>query len=188
MGSVLVVSSMPLRTSPSLRGSYILESILGNKPPSPPMDVEQLPANDQELKTKTIRETLEFHRESPDCRACHSLIDPLGFGLENFDAIGRWRSMQNGSKIDSSGETPDGDKFSNPAELKKLLLKHKKEFTRQAAQKFLSYALGRELTPYDRPVIRKITDQVMEENGSMHTLIIGVITSEPFLSRQNPKK
>ena len=187
MGSVLVASSMPLRTSPSLRGAYILEKILGDKPPSPPMDVEQLPANDQELKTQTIRETLELHRESPDCRACHALIDPLGFGLENFDAIGRWRTVQNGGKIDSSGETPEGEKFSSPAELKELLLKRKEEFTRQAARKFLSYALGRELTPYDRPVTRKITDEVLAADGSLHTLIMEVITSEPFLSRQNPE-
>ncbi len=186
MGSVLVASSMPLRTSPSLRGSYILESILGDKPPSPPMDVEQLPANDRELKTPTIRETLELHRESPDCRACHSLIDPLGFGLENFDAIGRWRTKQNGGAIDSSGETPEGEKFTNPAELKKLLLKRKEEFTRQAARKFLSYALGRELTPYDRPVTRKIADEVLADEGNIHTLIMNVVSSEPFLSRQNP--
>lgn len=187
-GSVLVVSSMPLRTSPSLRGSFILERILGDKPPSPPMDVEQLPANDTALKTSTIRETLEQHRESPDCRACHALIDPLGFGLENFDAIGRWRTTQNGGKIDSSGETPEGDKFSNPAELKKLLLTRKEQFTRQAAQKFLSYALGRELTPYDRPVTRQITDKVMAQNGSMQTLILELVTSDAFLKRQNPEK
>ena len=152
------------------------------------MDVEQLPANDTKLKTRTIRETLEMHRESPDCRACHALIDPLGFGLENFDAIGRWRTMQNGEKIDSSGETPDGHQFNNPAELKKLLLTRKNEFTRQAAQKFLSYALGRELTPYDRPITRQITDKVVAKNGSMHTLIMGVVNSEPFLNRQNPQK
>lgn len=187
-GSVLVVSSMPLRTSPSLRGSFILERILGDKPPSPPMDVEQLPANDTALKTSTIRETLELHRESPDCRACHALIDPLGFGLENFDAIGRWRTTQNGGKIDSSGETPEGEKFSNPTELKKLLLTRKEQFTRQAAQKFLSYALGRELTPYDRPVTRQITDKVMEQNGSMQTLIMELVTSDAFLKRQNPEK
>ncbi|MBK1855320.1 DUF1592 domain-containing protein [Verrucomicrobiaceae bacterium 5K15] len=188
MGSVLVASSMPLRTSPSLRGAYVLESLLGDKPPSPPMDVEQLPAGDSKLKTLTFRETLDQHRDSPDCRACHALIDPLGFGLENFDAIGRWRTMQNGAKIDTSGVTPEGDSFSGPAELKKLLLKRKDEFTRHAVEKFLSYALGRELTPYDRPVTREIANKVMEENGSMHTLIMSVVTSHPFLNRQNPKK
>ena len=185
MGSVLVASSMPLRTSPSLRGAYILETLLGDKPPSPPMDVEQLPANDQELKTKTIRETLELHRTSPDCRACHALIDPLGFGLENFDAIGRWRTTQNGGTIDSSGETPEGEKFTNPAELKKLLMGRKEQFARQATQKFLSFALGRELTPYDRPITKKITDEVMANDGKIQTLIMQIINSEPFLHRQN---
>ena len=188
MGSVLVSSSMPLRTSPSLRGAYVLERLLGDTPPSPPMDVEQLPSNDTELKTQTFRETLEEHRNSPDCRACHAQIDPLGFGLENFDAIGRWRTTQNGTKIDSSGVTPDGEKFSGPADLKKLLLKRKDEFSRNTAGKFLSYALGRELTPYDRAVTRKISEAVQANNGSMHTLIMEVVTSHPFLNRKNPKK
>ncbi|MGJ8656262.1 MAG: DUF1592 domain-containing protein [Akkermansiaceae bacterium] len=188
MGSVLVATSMPLRTSPSLRGLYVLERLFGDKPPSPPMDIEQLPTNDTLLKTKTIRETLKFHAESPDCRACHALIDPIGLGLENFDAIGRWRTTQNGARIDTSGETPDGNKFNGPAELKKLLVSRKDEFTRHAAEKFLSYALGRELTPYDRPTTYKIKDQVMKDQGSMHTLIMSIITSEPFLNRVNPKK
>lgn len=188
MGSILVATSMPLRTSPSLRGVYVLERMFGDKPPSPPMDIEQLPTDDVQLKTKTIRETLKFHAESPDCRACHTLIDPLGFGLENFDAIGRWRTTQNGAKIDTSGETPDGQKFSGPAQLKKILLTRKDEFAHHAAEKFLSYALGRELTPYDRPTTFKIQKQVMKDQGSMHTLIMSVVTSEPFLNRVNPKK
>jgi len=188
MGSILVATSMPLRTSPSLRGVYVLERMFGDKPPSPPMDIEQLPTDDVQLKTKTIRETLKFHAESPDCRACHTLIDPLGFGLENFDAIGRWRTTQNGEKIDTSGATPDGKIFNGPAELKKILLTRKDEFAHHAAEKFLSYALGRELTPYDRPTTFKIKKQVMKDEGSMNTLIMSVITSEPFLNRVNPKK
>lgn len=188
MGSVLVSSSMPLRTSPSLRGAYVLERLLGDTPPSPPMDVEQLPSNDTNDKKQTFRETLEEHRNSSDCRACHAQIDPLGFGLESFDAIGRWRTTQNGVKIDNSGVTPEGEKFSGPAELKKLLLTRKDEFARNATEKFLSYALGRELTPYDRSVTRKITDKVEADNGSMHTLIMSVVTSRPFLNRINPQK
>lgn len=188
MGSVLVSSSMPLRTSPSLRGAYVLERLLGDKPPSPPMDVEQLPSNDTGLETQTFRETLEEHRNSPDCRACHAQIDPLGFGLENFDAIGRWRTKQNGAPIDTAGVTPEGEEFSGPADLKKLLLTRKDEFSRNAVGKFLSYALGRELTPYDRAITRKITDKVEADNGSIHTLIMGIVTSHPFLNRQNPKK
>lgn len=188
MGSVLVSSSMPMRTSPSLRGVYVLERLLGDPPPPPPMDVEQLPADDTNLKTLTFRETLEEHRDNPNCRACHAQIDPLGFGLENFDAIGRWRTTQNGAKIDTSGITPDGEEFSGPAELKKLLLTRKDEFTRNMVEKFLSYALGRELTPYDRMVTRRVTDKVEANDGSMHSLIMGIVTSHPFLNRQNPKK
>ena len=188
MGSILVATSIPLRTSPSLRGAYVLERMFGDKPPSPPMDIDQLPTNDTELKTKTIRETLKMHRQQEDCRACHALIDPIGFGLENFDAIGRWRTRQNGALIDTAGETPDGEKFSGPAELKKLLLTRKEEFTRHAVKKFLSYALGRELTPYDRPATYKITKQVMSNDGSMQALIMSVIISEPFLNRVNPQK
>ena len=188
MGSVLVATSMPLRTSPSLRGVYVLERMFGNKPPSPPMDIEQLPTDDIHLEAKTIRETLKTHAESPDCRACHTLIDPLGFGLENFDAIGRWRTTQNGVLIDTSGETPEGKIFTGPAQLKKILLTRKDEFAHHAAEKFLSYALGRELTPYDRPTTYKIKEQVIKDQGSMHTLIMSVITSEAFLNRVNPKK
>lgn len=188
MGSILVATSMPLRTSPSLRGAYVLERMFGDKTPSPPMDIEQLPTNDTDLETKTIRETLKMHRQSQDCRACHALIDPIGFGLENFDAIGRWRTKQNGALIDTAGETPDGKRFSGPAELKKLLLTRKEEFTRHAVKKFLSYALGRELTPYDRPATYRITKQVMRNNGSMQSLIMSVVISEPFLNRVNPKK
>ncbi|MEP4077286.1 DUF1592 domain-containing protein [Haloferula sp.] len=188
MGSVLVSSSMPMRTSPSMRGAFVLDHLLGDPPLPPPMDVEQLPANDAEIKTQTFRETIDEHRDNPNCRACHAQIDPLGFGLENFDAIGRWRTTQNGAKLDTSGVTPDGEAFSGPAELKKVLLARKDEFTRNATEKFLSYALGRELTPYDRPVTHRIADQVEADEGSMHSLIMAVVTSHPFMNRQNPKK
>ncbi|MEP2776293.1 MAG: DUF1592 domain-containing protein [Luteolibacter sp.] len=188
MGSVLVSSSLPMRTSPSIRGAFILDHLLGDPPLPPPMDVEQLPANDANLKTQTFRETIEEHRDNPDCRACHAQIDPLGFGLENFDAIGRWRTTQNGAPLDTSGATPEGDEFEGPVELKKLLLSRKDQFTRNMVEKFLSYSLGRELTPYDRAVSRSITDQVIAEGGSMNSLIMGIVTSHPFLNRQNPQK
>ncbi len=188
MGSVLVTTSMPMRTSPSIRGAYVLESLLGDEPPTPPMDVEQLPSDDAEIETKTFRETLEQHRDNPSCRSCHALIDPLGFGLEGFDAIGRWRTTQNGEEIDTTGVTPEGDEFSGPAGLKKLLLSRKDEFARHTTEKFLSYALGRELTPYDRPVVYDITKKVMTDNGSIHSLVMGIATSHPFLNRKNPEK
>lgn len=188
MGSILVATSMPLRTSPSLRGLYILERMFGDKLPSPPMDIEQLPTDDAQLEAKTMRETLKFHAKSPDCRACHNIIDPIGLGLENFDPIGRWRTTHNGALIDTSGVTQEGKIFNGPAELKKILLTRKDEFTHHASEKFLSYALGRELTPFDRPATYKITQEVMKGQGSMHTLIMSVVTSEAFLNRVNPKK
>ncbi|MEN8725723.1 MAG: DUF1592 domain-containing protein [Lentimonas sp.] len=188
MGSVLVSSSMPKRTSPSMRGAFVLDHLLGDPPLPPPMDVEQLPANDTSLKTLTFRETINEHRDNPDCRACHAQIDPLGFGLENFDAIGRWRTTQNGAPLDTSGVTPDGEEFSGPVELKELLFSRKDQFTRNMVEKFLSYALGRELTPYDRAVTRSITNKVQADDGSMHSLVMAIVTSHPFLNRQNPEK
>ncbi|MEM9080632.1 MAG: DUF1592 domain-containing protein [Verrucomicrobiota bacterium] len=187
MGSVLVATSKPMRTSPSVRGSFVLEYLLDDPPPSPPMDVEQLPADDQGLKTATFRETLDEHRDNPSCRACHALIDPLGFGLEGFDAIGRWRTESNGYPIDMTGTMPGGKSFAGPAELKALLMGQKKDFARNAAKKFLSYALGRELTPFDRPTTRKISEEVMADGGRIHTLVLGIVRSEAFLNRENPE-
>lgn len=188
MGSVLVATSMPLRTSPSIRGAFVLDQLLGDPPLPPPMDVEQLPANDTHLKKQTFRESIEEHRDNPDCRACHAQIDPLGFGLENYDAIGRWRTTQNGAPLDTKGVTPDGEEFSGVAEMKDMLLSRKEQFTRNMVEKFLAYSLGRDLKPYDRPVTREITDQVMADDGSMNRLIMSIVTSHPFLNRQNPEK
>ncbi|WP_386819813.1 DUF1592 domain-containing protein [Luteolibacter algae] len=188
MGSVLVATSMPMRTAPSVRGAFVLDSLLGDPPPSPPMDVEQLPPNDTGLPAGTFREALDEHRDNPSCRACHALIDPLGFGLENYDAIGRWRTTQAGAPLDTSGNMPDGEEFNGPAELKKLLLREKEQFTRNMVGKFVSYALGRELTAYDRPVTKHITDKVLANDGSIQTLVLEVVKSHPFLNRSNPEK
>jgi len=157
MGSVLSATSLPLRSSPSIRGAYVLEDLLGINLPDPPMDVEPLPEDDRHLVNKSFRDTLTAHRENPACSSCHGEIDPIGFGLEAFDAIGRFRTKQNGVDIDTSGTLPDGTEFSTPAELKKVLLSQKEQFARNTVKKMLAYALGRDLTPYDRPVIKKIT-------------------------------
>ena len=125
------------------------------------------------------------HREDVNCRSCHAAIDPLGFGLEGFDAIGRFRTHQNGNVINTSGEMPDGASFSSPAELKKVLLNEKKLFTRNAIEKMLSYALGRDLTPYDRPVVTKIMKKVMADGGSIQTAFIEVAKSYPFRNRRS---
>jgi len=180
MGSVLTSTSLALRSSPSNRGAYVLRDVLGIPLPEPPMDVEPLPADDRNLGKLSIRESLEEHRTNPDCRSCHSEIDPIGFGLEAFDAIGRFRTHQNGVKIDVSGIMPDGTEFSSPSELRAALSKNKELFAKNTAEKFLTYALGRELSPYDRPVVKQISDEIINNNGSIQTGIIEVVKSYPF--------
>ena len=185
MGSVLAATSLPLRSSPAKRGDWVLTEILGTPPPEPPMNVAQLPEDDRNLEFKTFRETLEAHREDPSCAGCHAAIDPIGFGLENFDSIGRWRTTQNGATINTSGELPDGRKFQSPAELRAILLEEKDLFVRNMAEKLLAYALGRELTPYDRPIIAKISKKVAEDDYQIHRMFLEVVQSYPFLNRRS---
>jgi len=185
MGSVLTATSLPLRSSPSIRGSFVIKDVLGINLPETPMDVEQLPEDDREIIGKTFRDTLEQHREDENCRSCHGMIDPIGFGLEAFDAIGRFRTRQNGAIIDTSGVMPDGTNFSTPADLKTAILKEKKLFVRNMVKKMLSYGLGRDLTAYDRPVIREITDKVIADQGSIRTAFIEVAKSYPFRNRRS---
>jgi hypothetical protein len=180
MAAVLAVSSYPHRTSPVLRGKWILETILGAPPPPPPPDVPQL---DQEHKTadaKTLRERLEQHRRNAACAACHSRIDPLGFGLENYDVLGQWRTEEAGRPIDSRGELPDGTVFEGPDELKQLLLARKDQFVRHLTSKLLGYALGRGLSNEDYCTVDEIVDQLKKDNYSAHTLVLGIVRSVPF--------
>jgi len=185
MASVLTATSGPQRTSPSVRGDWILTQLLGTPTPEPPMDVAQIPEDDRNLGNLTLRETLEEHRKNPNCTNCHKIIDPLGFGLENYDAIGRWRNSSNGLPIDSKGELIDGRTFNNPAELKKILLEDKDLFVRTMVRKTLAYALGRELTPYDRSTIENVSQKVITSNYSMQSVFIEIAKSYPFLHRKS---
>ncbi len=151
MGAVLTLTSYPRRTSPVLRGKWVLEEILGTPPPPPPPLVKSLPADDKPRNGLTFRQRLEQHRTQADCAGCHKRMDPLGFGLESFDAIGRWRTEISGEPVDASGEMTTGEKFTGPAELKQLLLKRTDDFTRNLTEKMLAYALGRGLEYYDAP-------------------------------------
>jgi len=187
MGSVLTSTSLALRSSPSVRGAYVLRDVLGIPLPEPPMDVEPLPEDDKNLGELTLRKSLIEHRTNPDCRSCHSEIDPIGFGLEAFDAIGRFRTHQNGVKIDVSGNMPDGTQFSSPAELKAALTKNKELFAKNTAEKLLTYALGRELSPYDRPIVKQISDEIINNGGSIQTGLIEVVKSYPFRNRRGDK-
>lgn len=185
MAGVLTLTSYPLRTSPVLRGKYVLEEILGTPPPPPPPLVQSLPPDDRPRKGLTFRQRLEEHRKNPDCAACHKRMDPLGFGLENFDAIGRWRTEIAGTPVDASGEMVTGEKFAGPAELKKILLQRKEDFTRNLSEKMLAYALGRGLEYYDTPAVRKISKALASDGYRSSTLILEVVKSYPFQYRNN---
>lgn len=180
MAAVLAVSSYPHRTSPVLRGKWVLETILGDPPPPPPPDVPELDESPSGITAKSLRLRLEQHRENAVCASCHNRIDPLGFGLENYDVLGRWRTEENGLPIDSRGELPDGTQFDGPDQLKQLLLARKDQFLRHLTAKMLGYALGRGLTDEDYCTVDSIVDQLENHGYSSHTLILGIVRSVPF--------
>ncbi|MFZ4794470.1 MAG: DUF1592 domain-containing protein [Blastocatellia bacterium] len=181
--SVLTVSSYATRTSPVLRGKWILENILNAPPPAPPAGVPPLSEEDAG-KAMTLRQKLEEHRKNPTCASCHARMDPLGFGLENFDAIGRWRTHDGEAQIDSSGILPNGRTFSGPGELKQIVLQQRDAFTRGLAEKMLTYALGRGVERYDRQVIREIAGRTATDNYRISRLITEIVRSLPFQNRR----
>jgi hypothetical protein len=186
-GSILAVTSYPNRTSVVQRGKWILENLLGTPPPPPPMDVPELKPHSSDGKLLTMRQQLEQHRASPKCSGCHARMDPIGFALENYDAIGRWRDKDGDSLIDASGKLPDGAEFVGPAGLTKLLLTdYRDDFVRTVTQKLLTYALGRGLEHYDQPAVRSIARQAAHENYSMSALVTALAESTPFRMRRTP--
>ncbi len=180
MPAVLAVSSYPYRTSPVLRGAWILESILGTPPPPPPADVPALEKQASAEVPKSVREMLTQHRANPACAGCHSRIDPLGFALENYDFIGRWRDQDAGKPIDNRGELPDGTAVSGPEGLKTALLDRKDLFVRNLTAKMLGYALGRGLTPQDSCTVDRIVAELKENDYRSQKLIELIVLSEPF--------
>lgn len=184
-GSFHLLTSYPLRTSPVLRGKYVLENLLDTAPPPPPPNVPQLQPPSRHGDQRSLREQMEKHREDPSCSSCHALMDPIGFGLENFDASGAWREKDNGKPIDASGELIDGRKFQGVEELRKVLVTdHRSDFHRSVASKLLTYALGRGLDWYDKPAIDRIVTETEAENGSSRALIRAVVHSVPFQYRR----
>jgi mono/diheme cytochrome c family protein/PAS domain-containing protein len=181
--SVLTASSYPTRTSPVIRGKWVLENILDTPPPAPPANVPAL--DDHNVGTvASVRQRLEEHRANPACAACHARMDPLGFALENYDAIGRYRTTEGQLPIDAKGELPDGTAFDGAAELKALLRARSPQFVRGFTEKMLTYALGRGLESYDKPAVEKIATQ-LEANGDRFSVLIdGVVDSFPFQMRQ----
>jgi hypothetical protein len=182
-GSVLAVSSYPTRTSVVIRGKYILQNILGTPPSPPPADVP--PLDEQGVgTTASLRKQMESHRTNAICASCHNRMDPLGFALENYDAIGKWRTMDGDFPVDSSGVLPGGKKFSSPAEMRQILSERMPEFSRTLTEKMLIYALGRGLQRYDRPTVRDITTRLADSGYGLQTLVHEVVRSLPFHSRR----
>jgi hypothetical protein len=185
-GSILMVTSYATRTSPVVRGKWLLENILGAPPPAPPPDVPDLPAAGEGGKAASVRERLERHRSNPVCASCHAQMDPLGFALENFDAVGRWRTTSEGNTpIDASGMLPDGTKFDGPAELRQLLISRRDEFVRTVIEKMLVYALGRGLEYYDMPTVRRIQRDAAAADYRWSALIQAIVQSTPFQMRRS---
>jgi hypothetical protein len=186
-GGILMVTSYPTRTSPVLRGKWILENILGAPPPPPPPNVPQLEEN-AVGSARSLREQLEKHRASVACSLCHSRLDPLGFSLENFDGVGKYRVEEGGSPIDASGSMSNGITVTGPAGLKKVILERKDEFVEVMAGKLLTYALGRGLEYYDQPAVRQIRREMAADHERFSTLVLGVVNSVPFQMRRAPQK
>ncbi|MCI0703769.1 MAG: DUF1588 domain-containing protein, partial [Planctomycetia bacterium] len=185
MASTLTVTSNPTRTSPVKRGKWILENILGTPPPPPAPDVPELPPTG-ELKG-TLRQQMEQHRADPKCAVCHNKLDPLGFGLENFDGIGAWRAQDNKLAVDSSGELPGGVKFKGPAELRKVLLSKKDQFRQCFAEKLLTFGLGRGVEYYDKCAIDDIVKGVRSDGDRFSSLVLAVVKSDPFQKRKGKR-
>jgi hypothetical protein len=181
--AVLTVTSNPTRTSPVKRGKWILDNLLGSPPPAPPPGADDLkPApSGQNL---TLRQRMESHRSKPECASCHARMDPLGFGLENFDAVGAWRSTDGDAPIDATGALPDGRSFTGPDGLRAILRDRAGDFRRCLAEKLLTYALGRGLTPADDCAVRRIVADTVRDGDRFSALVLAVVRSEPFQSRR----
>ena len=188
-GSILLVTSASNRTSPVQRGAWVLENLLGMRPPSPPPGVEtNLDAKTEAAKATTIRERMELHRSNPVCAACHTIMDPVGFSLENFDLVGKWRDLDGKTRIDPTAEMVDGTKLDGPASLRRALQDRSNMFVSVATEKLMTYATGRVVTPYDMPAVRKVIRDSANTNYRLSSLILGVVKSEPFQMRTKDRQ
>ncbi|HEY8518880.1 MAG TPA: DUF1592 domain-containing protein [Gammaproteobacteria bacterium] len=185
-GSILTLTSYPTRTSPVLRGKYVLDNLLASPPPPPP-PVPALEAEEpSEQATKTLREAMAAHRSNPECASCHTRMDAIGFAFEHFDAIGRWRDTEGGLPIEDRSELPDGTEIDGIEGVKRLLLGDPERFVGAVTEKLLMYALGRNVQYYDRPTVRRIVREAAEENYTFASLVRGIVKSVPFRMRQAP--
>ena len=189
MPGILATTSFPNRTSPVRRGVWVLEQVLGERVPPPPPNVPTLEKQDQnKVANLTLRQRTELHRTNTVCANCHKILDPIGFGLENFDAIGRWRDQDDtGGAIDAAGELPGGKHFSSPRELKAIIAGRKDALARNLTEKLLAYALCRQLEGHDEIVVDRLMATVAKDGYRMQTVISEVVTSYPFLNRRLPE-
>ena len=183
-GSILTVTSRPNRTSPVLRGKWVLENLLGAPPPPPPPNVPALKEKSASGKLLPVRQLMEEHRSNPVCASCHARMDPIGFSLDNFNAVGQWRTTDAGTPLDVSGVLPDGTKFQGPVELRKVLLSRQEQFAYNVTERLLTYALGRGVEYYDAPTIRKIMRESAASDYRWSSLILNIIQSTPFQMRK----
>jgi hypothetical protein len=182
-GSFLTVSSQPARTSPVQRGKTVLQVFLGVEPPSPPPNVPDLPKQEGTIHggaKPTMRQQMEMHRKMEPCASCHKIMDPIGFSLENFNAIGEWRTTDDGSPIDPAGQLVDGSKLDGVNGLRQALLHYAPQFVRVMTEKLMIYALGRGTEYYDMPLVRSIVHDAEKNNYRFSSLVMGVVKSEPF--------
>ena len=184
-GSLLTVTSYPNRTSPVLRGKFVLENLLGSPPPEPPPNVPALEEQNEDGELQSMRAAMAQHRENPACRACHAAMDPIGFALENYDAVGKWRSDFAGEPVDASGVLPDGAAFDGLDGLRDLLLSRPDDLVGTVTEKLLIYALGRGLEYYDMPAVRGIVRTAAENDYRWSSILVGVVESIPFQMRRS---
>jgi mono/diheme cytochrome c family protein len=178
--SILTVTSYPNRTSVTMRGRWLLANVLGAPPPPPPPDISTLEETAADGEARSLRQRMEMHRKSPACASCHQRMDPLGFALENFDALGKWRTVSDGAPIDPSASFPDGTRFEGVAGLRALFVSHKEDFVRTLSGKLLAYAIGRGIDYRDMPSIRRIAREAATADYSWSSIITGIVTSAPF--------
>jgi hypothetical protein len=181
-GSVLLLTSVADRTSPVQRGKWVMQVLLGSPPPPPPPNVPLLEETKEAdgARVLTVRERMESHRSNPQCTSCHKVIDPLGLALENFDVTGKWRNNDRGAPVDPTGELYDGTKIDGPAGLRAALLKYEETIWRNFAENLLTYALGRQIEPFDRPAIRAIVRDAARQDYRLSAFVVGVIDSPAF--------
>ena len=185
-GSILAVTGYATRTSPVVRGKWVLENLLGTPPPPPPPNVPPL-SEEKSDAVLSMRERMVEHRRNPVCASCHALMDPVGLSLENFDAIGRWRTLTDGfAPIDASGSLPDGTTFDGVAGLRQALVSRADQFVRTLTEKLLTYGLGRAVEHYDQPAVRAIERRAALDDYRFSSIVLGIVNSTPFQMRRPP--